>query len=302
VLKSVILFLFSTLLITAFSQVLNNTSGSAFELKPSFDPKYIQANKIEAINTTYFTKQTGDVMRKTGEKTRFQFNEKGYLVSQTDYVNYNYQSREDSVVHSYEYTTSGYLSKHKKRVQNTINSVYYTTDTLGNIIREDYYKSVVKLQNNRFVFSDSLLDFETMRYKVYPAQRQKKKIVYNSYGNPYLDFIYYYDSENQIIELDKKYKMTSEIHETKYFYNENKQVDSIVRFSSLTPNETESVYFIYGPNDNVLDKKVYVNKKLIYHTEFIYNEKTGMLSSILKQDIASNFLTIIRFETIYKEN
>ena len=296
----ILFFQFFFLFVTGLTQVLNNTSGTAFELKPSFDPKYIQSNNIHAISATYFTKQTGDVMRKTGEKTRFEFNEKGLLDTQVDY--FTIQSNADSIVHYYDYTPLGFVSKYKKRVNNTISSIYYTVDSIGNTIREEYYQSVLKLEKNRFVFIDSLLDFETIRYKSYPAQRQKKKIVYNSYGNPYLDFIYYYNKENQIIELDKKYKMTSEINETKFFYNENKQVDSIVRFSSLTPNETESVYFIYGTKDNVLDKKVYVNKKLIYHTEFIYNEKTGMLSSILKQEMASNFLTIIRFETIYKEN
>ena len=93
--------------------------------------------------------------------------------------------------------------------------------------------------------------------------------------------------------------MTSEINETKFFYNESNQVDSTVRYSSLTPNETESVYFHYDVNNNLLDTKLYVNKKLIYHVEFIYNEKTGLLSSILKQEIETNFLSIIRFETTF---
>jgi antitoxin component YwqK of YwqJK toxin-antitoxin module len=93
--------------------------------------------------------------------------------------------------------------------------------------------------------------------------------------------------------------MTSEINETKLFYNNKNQIDSLVFFSSLTPDETESVYFTYDKNGNILDKKLYVNNKLIYRIEFVYNEKTGMLSSILKQEIATNFLSIIRFETKY---
>jgi hypothetical protein len=114
-----------------------------------------------------------------------------------------------------------------------------------------------------------------------------------------LDYIYYFNDKNQIIEIGKKLKMTSEINETKLFYNDKNQVDSLVFYSSLTPNETESVYFTYDKSGNILDKKLYVNKKLIYRIEFVYNEKTGMLSSVLKQEIANNFLTIIRFETIY---
>ena len=144
---------------------------------------------------------------------------------------------------------------------------------------------------------DTLLDFETSRYKQY--SNQKKRIVYNSYGNPFLDVIYYFNKSNQIIEIAKKQKITSEINETKLFYNNKNQVDSMVFFSSLSPNETESVYFTYDKSANILDKKHYINKKLTYRIEFVYNEKTGMLSSVIKQEIANNFLSIIRFETIY---
>ena len=148
-----------------------------------------------------------------------------------------------------------------------------------------------------YSIQDSLLDYEISRYKNY--SNYKKRIVYNSYGNPYLDIMYYFNKSNQIIEIAKKLKMTSEINETKLFYNQKNQIDSLVFFSSLSPKETESVYFTYDKFANITDKKLYINQKLIYRIDFVYNNKTGMLSSILKQEIASNFLSIIRFETKY---
>ena len=48
-------------------------------------------------------------------------------------------------------------------------------------------------------------------------------------------------------------------------------------------------------------KKSYKNSTLITQTDYIYNATTKMLSSIIIQDVATNFLKIIRFETSYWE-
>lgn len=275
--------------------MIDNALGKGFEKFPVFNKSYIRKNNIKRIKATYFYKRTGDIMRDAGEVTQVYFDRKGQLVT---FLETKVKGRYiDTVENSYEYSPKGLVNKFRNRIGNDYKSTYYTYDTIGNVIKEEYHLERKIIQEEREKFSDSLLDYETMRYKLYPTQR--KKIVYNSYGNPYLDVIYYYNKRNQIAEIDTKLKMTSEINETKFFYNENNQVDSTVRYSSLTPNETESVYFHYDINNNLLDTKLYVNKKLIYHVEFIYNEKTGLLSSILKQEIETNFLSIIRFETTF---
>lgn len=275
--------------------MIDNALGKGFEKFPAFNKSYIRKNNIKRIKATYFYKRTGDIMRDVGEVTQVYFDRKGQLVT---FLETKVKGRYiDTVENSYEYSPKGLVTKFRNRIGNDYKSTYYIYDTIGNIIKEEYHLERKIVQEEREKFSDSLLDYETMRYKLYPTQR--KKIVYNSYGNPYLDVIYYYNKRNQIAEIDTKLKMTSEINETKFFYNESNQVDSTVRYSSLTPNETESVYFHYDINNNLLDTKLYVNKKLIYHVEFIYNEKTGLLSSILKQEIETNFLSIIRFETTF---
>jgi hypothetical protein len=77
-------------------------------------------------------------------------------------------------------------------------------------------------------------------------------------------------------------------------------VDSLVQYSNLQPQETESISMKYDAKNNILLKNHYFSNKLVYRTEFIYNEKTGMLSSTLEQEVATNVLTIVRFETFYE--
>lgn len=295
-LKSNILLIILTLFTGAvFCQVIDNQLGKGFEQFPVFNVKYIKQKRIKEIKATFFTKKTGDIMRESPKHTVVEFDLLGRLVLNKEVSKSGAYTDVNHV--EYVYNVKGLVSKERKKIGSNWKVTDYFYDTTGQVIKEEYHLETVLFSDDGYSIEDTLLDYETSRYKQYP--NQKKRIVYNSYGSPYLDIIYYYNNANQIIEIGKKLKMTSEINETKLFYNNKNQIDSLVFFSSLTPDETESVYFTYDKQGNILDKKLYVNNKLIYRIEFVYNEKTGMLSSILKQEIATNFLSIIRFETKY---
>ncbi len=280
---------------TIFCQVIDNQLGKGFEQFPVFNVKYIKQKRIKEIKATFFTKKTGDIMRESPKHTVVEFDLLGRLVLNKEVSKSGAYTDVNHV--EYVYNVKGLVSKERKKIGSNWKVTDYFYDTTGQVIKEEYHLETVLFSDDGYSIEDTLLDYETSRYKQYP--NQKKRIVYNSYGSPYLDIIYYYNNANQIIEIGKKLKMTSEINETKLFYNNKNQIDSLVFFSSLTPDETESVYFTYDKQGNILDKKLYVNNKLIYRIEFVYNEKTGMLSSILKQEISTNFLSIIRFETKY---
>lgn len=280
---------------TIFCQVIDNQLGKGFEQFPVFNVKYIKQKRIKEIKATFFTKKTGDIMRESPKHTVVEFDLLGRLVLNKEVSKSGAYTDVNHV--EYVYNVKGLVSKERKKIGSNWKVTDYFYDTTGQVIKEEYHLETVLFSDDGYSIEDTLLDYETSRYKQYP--NQKKRIVYNSYGSPYLDIIYYYNNANQIIEIGKKLKMTSEINETKLFYNNKNQIDSLVFFSSLTPDETESVYFTYDKQGNILDKKLYVNNKLINRIEFVYNEKTGMLSSILKQEISTNFLSIIRFETKY---
>jgi hypothetical protein len=295
-LKTNILLFFLTLYVNfLYSQVLDNQLGKGFDQFPVFNSKYIKQKRIKEIKATYFSKKTGDIMRESSKHTVVEFDLLGRLILNKEvsktagYTDINHIE--------YSYNIKNLISKEKKKLGSNWKVTDYFYDTTGQVLKEEYHLETILFSDSGYSVRDTLLDYETSRYKQY--SNYKKRIVYNSYGNPYLDIIYYFNKLNQIVEIAKKLKMTSEINETKLFYNNKNQIDSLVLFSSLNPNETESVYFTYDKLGNILDKKLYINQKLIYRIEFVYNEKTGMLSSILKQEIANNFLTIMRFETKY---
>jgi hypothetical protein len=282
---------------TTKGQLINNNLGKAFEEQPFFNAKEIKQKKIKEIRCTFYEKKTGDIMRNLNKKSNYYFNDKGYLINVFEIEGLG--KKADTTYYEYKYSPKGLLKLFRKSNKSNFSSTIYSYDTIGHIIKEELYHDILLNKNllNPYFKQDSLIDYETMRYKSYT--NQLKKIVYNSYGTPYLDIITFTNPEGQIIEIDKKMKMTSEINETKYYYNSINQLDSLVKFSSLNPIETESRNFKYDDKKNITSKKSYTSKKLIYNTEYLYNKKTGVLSSIIQQEVATNLLSITRFETIY---
>ena len=278
-------------------QLINNNLGRAFEEQPFFNAKEIKQKKIKEIRCTYFEKKTGDIMRQLNKKSIYCFNEIGYLIHVFEIEGRG--KKADTTYFEYKYTPKGLVKLFRKGNKPDFTSILYTYDMEGHVIKEELFQDILlnkHLVNAEFK-QDSLINYETMRYKSYT--NQLKKIVYNSYGAPYLDHITFTNAEGQIIGIDKKLKMTSEINETKFYYNKQKQVDSLVKFSSLNPSETKSTHFVYDAKQNLTSKKSYTNKKLFYSTEYLYNNNTGVLSSSIQHEEASNILSISRFETIY---
>ena len=278
-------------------QLINNNLGKAFEEQPFFNAKEIKQKKIKEIRCTYYEKKTGDIMRNLNKKSIYYFNEKGDLIHVLEIEGRG--GKADTAYFEYKYSPKGLVKLFRKGNKPDFTSILYTYDTEGRVIKEELYQDILLNKNlvNADFKQDSLIDHETMRYKSYT--NQLKKIVYNSYGAPYLDHITFTNTEGQIIKIDKKLKMTSEINETKFYYNKLKQVDSLVKFSSLNPSKTESIHFAYDAKQNLTSKKSYTNKKLFLSTEYLYNNNTGVLSSSIQHEEASNILSICRFETIY---
>ena len=294
-----ILFSFSvTIYFSIHSQVIDNKLVVNNTNKIDFNKTYISKHKIKRIHSTVYYKKPGDIIRETGESYLYTFNDFG----QPEFILEVYKNGKwsDTIRNQYDYYGSGLLKAHHKFSGSSPKSTHYFYDSLKQVVKEEYYiDRFVQNFDNEFEFiADTLIDYETMRYKNYT--NQQKKIIFNSYGNPYVDIITYFNKNGLVSEIDRKLKMTSEIFESKFFYNSSNHLDSVVQYSSLQPQETESHSFKYDLNQNITVKNHYFSNKLTSRTEYIYNEKTGMLSSILEQEIATNLLSIVRFETVYK--
>ena len=278
-------------------QLINNNLGRAFEEQPFFNAKEIKQKKIKEIRCAYFEKKTGELMKTIGRSVLYRFSSVGTVISSLDISKTDQLN--DSIYNHYDYLPNGDLRVHRIKTVKDFRATFYFYDALHNIIRIEHYYDKILNRNFEYPRFDRglLIDFETIRYKDSPNQR--KKIVYNSIGNPYLDIVTFTNTKGQLSEISKKFKVSSVVDQTKYFYNSQKVMDSILNFQSASPLKSSAIKLIYDSRKLLVAKKLYKVKKLVTNIEYIYSSALNTLSSIIIQDLITNNLIIIRFEYTY---
>ena len=263
------------------------------------DFKLIPLNikNVKSIKAVYFEKKTGELMKTIGRSVLYRFSSVGTVISSLD-ISKNDQLN-DSIYNHYDYLPNGDLRVHRIKTLKDFRATFYFYDALHNIIRIEHYYDKILNRNFEYPRFDRglLIDFETIRYKDSPNQR--KKIVYNSIGNPYLDIVTFTNTKGQLSEISKKFKVSSVVDQTKYFYNSQKVMDSILNFQSASPLKSSAIKLIYDSRKLLVAKKLYKVKKLVTNIEYIYSSTLNTLSSIIIQDLITNNLIIIRFEYTY---
>jgi hypothetical protein len=277
----------------SYAQLLDNSRGLAFTDLPFFNTPFVKASHLKQIKGTYIFKKQGDILRESQFVYVFNFDTLGRLVQQ-------YQTAKgdvvtDTTVSLFDYTFDGKLVR--KRVSQTRGflSTYYSYNNNGQVTQEEVYRdidtthSLLSPKAERSILWNS----ETMSYSKDINSVRKK--VYNSYGIQYLESTSYFDSLGLLKNVEELYMITRDRIVTNYNYNQKGWVE---RISTRKNNDTiplsENI-FTYDDFGNLKSKFEY--KKGVFTTEYqvIYSGLTGMLYSVIIREVASNFISIIKF-------
>lgn len=277
----------------SYAQLLDNSRGLAFTDLPFFNTPFVKASHLKQIKGTYIFKKQGDILRESQFVYVFNFDTLGRLVQQ-------YQTAKgdvvtDTTVSLFDYTFDGKLVR--KRVSQTRGflSTYYSYNNNGQVTQEEVYRdidtthSLLSPKAERSILWNS----ETMSYSKDINSVRKK--VYNSYGIQYLESTSYFDSLGLLKNIEDLYMITRDRIVTNYNYNHKGWVE---RISTRKNNDTiplsENI-FTYDDFGNLKSKFEY--KKGVFTTEYqvIYSGLTGMLYSVIIREVASNFISIIKF-------
>lgn len=271
------------------AQILDNKRGLAFTEEPFFDEVFIRTNKIKKIKGEFTHKKAGDVMRKTEFKSVYEFNSMGQLIS--SYETRNEENIKDTIQNYYEYYPNNQLAVHRKKDSEGYGSIHYERDSLNRVISEETRRD---LFNDKGQIERSLvINHETMKYDTFPLQQ--KKTVFNSYNLPYLEEVCHFNEDGYLLDREENLKMTS--NKIKYFYeyNEKGYISAIRSNANINGVFAEEWLFRYDDYGNLIEKHVYKNGKFVTDIQIIYNSETKLLSSVLTQDIETNFIVILRF-------
>jgi len=183
--------------------MIYNLEGNAFTDLPYFDVNFIRVNKIKSVSGNYSIKKDGDMIRNTNDIFEYKFDSLGYLIS--TFETKTVDSKTDTLMNFYEYTSDGKISLHRKSEYGGISSFHYRYDSLNRLIYVENRRDV--LGDSGKVLQSFLINNESMKY--FPIESGWKKVIYNNYNLPYLEETEKRNPDGYLIETTQRMRMAS---------------------------------------------------------------------------------------------
>ncbi|MDG0973330.1 MAG: hypothetical protein P8O07_04155 [Crocinitomicaceae bacterium] len=295
--KATNFLLFITLFLVhlqGITQILNNKTGEAFTDRPFFNAQVIKQNKIQTISGKFTVKKVNDILRTTDLERKYYFDPEGRIIK--TYETIQAEKGRDTIVTYWEYDELGNVSVIRTADQYGFYATHYSYDSLKRVVREEFRRNLNQNKSSiGFELGDEfVVSYETSRYETFPGQ--EKRIVYNSYDQPYKEEISYFDEDGFLIEKMDRLKRTSGIKKTNYFYNEKGLLDSLLITSNQTGSLSRLFTYEYDNFGNLMSQQYYKNG--LHTTEFqvIYHRETTLLNYILTREISTNYITILSLD------
>jgi YD repeat-containing protein len=255
-----------------------------------FDVNFIRINKIKSVSGNYSIKKDGDMIRNTKDIFEYKFDSLGYLIS--TFETKTVDTKTDTLMNFYEYTSVGKISLHRKSEYGGISSFSYRYDSLNRLIYVENRRDV--LGDSGKVLQSFLINNESMRY--FPLENGWKKVIYNNYNLPYLEETEKRNLDGYLIETTQRMRMASSEYKKVYAYNEKGLLSRVSMYHSELVAPYEEWVFKYDSFGNVIEKHTYKNEKFTKDLQIIYDTKTQLLGSTIQKEANSNFMWILRFQ------
>lgn len=229
-------------------------------------------------------------MKSTEYKYVYEFDLNGNLIS-------TYETRaddgtKDTVWNIYNYNELNQLIAHRKSDLQGYNTVYYTYDSLGRVLTEEYKREIDT--TNHVIIQSLVFNLERFEYRDF--DRQMKRTRYNNYNLPYLDEMYNYNELGYLVEHIERVKMTSTVYTYHYEYNEKGLLSAIRKSSNQQDGYLEEYVFKYDDLGNLIEKHIYRNGIYTTEIQIIYSEKTKLLAYVLTRQVSTDFILILGFK------
>ena len=279
---------FSTSIVSA--QLFDNSQGIAYGDFPNFNREFIRLNAIKSIKGNYTYKRQGEVMKATTYSYVYAFDTLGRLTSTVE--TRQDDGTKDSVWTWYYYDEHHNLMELKKGNYASSSFTRYTYDEVGrksSITKGQYFIEGGKIQ--QVVFGTETLAYEGTKH-------QSLIRYFNSYNLPYKEETTTYDRSGYLIQKEQRYLMTSETLSERFTYDGKGLVAERTVIESGKETPVERVEFTYDGNNQLTEQRIHRNGIYTTEIEFLYNEKSQLLTYILTRDVATNYMIILNITEI----
>ena len=286
------LLIFSFAALNSKAQMLDNKNGDAFTDKPFFNEAFIQKNQVKELKGNFIYKKKGDVMRPTSYYYVYHFDTLGRL-------DFTYETKQDDgtkdstkiffyydslqrIRETYQTNSNGFLVKS------------YTFDHANfknsELVSQLYYDSIEEVPRS------TILQEETIVNQYFDKQIQST--YYNNYHLPYKKITQQFNELGYLLESEDFFLMNSSRLTTKYTYNEHGFLAQKTTYMDTLSIPVQEEKYLYDEFGNLTLKSIYKNGIHQTDIEFLYNQKSALLATIIIREVATNFMMIIRFTDI----
>lgn len=287
--RILLLFLGVCLTLGLHAQFILNQEGQAFSTKPFFNDSLIAAQHIRTIDGFYTYKKGSEAFKPSTDSFRYTFNKQGQLISSMEILQKG--AAKDSIFHHYAYFESGELRLHRYAAYGGAISEHYTYDSLSRLTSVALYRDVYDHRKDSLLSSVKMRT-ETLRYHNDNPENYTR---YNNYQKPYLEVSKVFDEENYLRSSTTYYRISQNSEHTNFSYDQTGllAVKSLVIDSAQVAKEEWR--YRYDQWGNLIEMHHYENGTFLTDYQIVYDYKTGFLGSLIKKDMRSDQLSILRF-------
>ena len=283
------------------AQLIDNANCQAFSDEPFFDAQFIKKNKIKTIHGEIKTKGNLEVIKDAKLVSKYEFDRDGKLILQlgsfnimgskdTTFINYNYDEYNNLITKrtndAYGFFSYNFEFDTNQRV---ISKVYCREENIG---KERYH---FELGKQYTIVKESYTHIDKDSVLI--------KSIYNNHDRIYQKTTFTYNEFDLLETIQDQYVINKKIARTSFTYTDEGFVESKTYMrDAQKPENFEKWEYKYDELGNLTYIDYYKGVVHTTHKEVLYNPSTFMLKALLVQDVPSNFITIIKFNTTYFED
>ena len=276
---------------TLNGQFILNQDGEAFSAVPFFNAELIAAQHIKTIDGFYTYKKGNEAFKPSPDSFRFRFNTSGQLIASMEVLQKG--TVKDSIFHHYAYYPNGQLSLHRFSAYGGALCEHYTYDSLNRLVSVALYRDIYDHRKDSLLSSVKMRT-ETLRYH----QGQEDDYTrFNNYQRPYLEVTNSFDSNHFLSSKTAYYRISQSSETTQYSYNQIGLLATKATILDSSKVPKEEWRYRYDQWGNLIEMHRYENGSFMYDYQVVYDYKTGFLGSLIKKDISTDQLSILRFTT-----
>jgi YD repeat-containing protein len=268
-----------------------NQEGEAFGTTPFFNAELIAAQHIKTIEGFYTYKKGNEAFKPSPDTFSFRFNRNGQLIASMEVLQKG--AAKDSTFHHYAYYPDGLLSLHRFSAYGGALCEHYTYDSLQRLVSVALYRDIYDHRKDSLISSVKMRT-ETLRYHKNQAADYTR---INNYQRPYLEVSHTFDANNFLSSKTAYYRISQSSEKTQYSYNQTGLLATKATLLDSAKVAKEEWRYRYDQWGNLIEMHRYENGVFMNDYQVVYDYKTGFLGSIIKKDLATDQLSILRFTT-----